>query len=211
MNTKEIVVRNDMESLEKVIKAAEEFTEAVEVMDRDARHVMLLAEETVSMITAITGDFEAKFWIEGNSESCRLHLVARTDMDAEKRRDLMSVSTSGKNESAKGFMGKIRELFETGKENYSEVSALQSDYGFGSLGYGEMGLDSSYAMTQASLVWTLSRYRESVEENMGAQESAREAWDELEKSIVANIATDVRVGILRGEITLIIEKEFGRQ
>ncbi len=208
MTTKTITVRNDMESLKEVISLAEEFTGSLNLDSRKTMHIMLLAEETVGLISAITGDFEAKFWIEGNLDSCRLHLEAQTDMDAGKRRELMSVSSTGKNESTRGIMGKIRELFETGMENYSEVSSLQSDYGFGSIGYGEMGLDSSYAMTQASLVWTLSRYKDSVEQNMSSEEAAREAWDELEKSIVANIATDVRVGILRGNITLIIEKDF---
>ena len=111
-------------------------------------------------------------------------------------------------ESAKGIMGKIRELFETGMENYQEVAALQSDYGVGTLGYGEMGLDSSYAMTQAAMVWSLNRYRGSVENNPENSETKSEAWDELEKSVVANIASDVRVGILKDKITLVIEKSF---
>ena len=39
-------------------------------------------------------------------------------------------------------------------------------------------------------------------------EQAREAWDELEKSIVANIADDVRVSVLGGSVEMVIEKQM---
>ena len=205
MNTKEITVRNDEESVRQVLALADQFAEDAKLTGRSKLHVTLLAEEAISMITAITGDFEGKFHIEGDEKGCRLHLDSKTEMDADKRRELLKVSSSGKNAAVKGIMGKIRELFETGMEDYKEVAALQSDYGIGTIGYGEMGLDSSYAVTQASLVWSLSRYRDNVESNMDSQESAQEAWDELEKSIVANIASDVKVGIMKGKVSLVIE------
>lgn len=211
MKTKEIILRNDGEGMEEALKLAEEFGISLGLEKRNALHVILLAEEAVGMVRAITGEFQANFWIEGDLRSIRLHLEASTAMNAGKRRELMSVSSTGKNESAKGIMGKIRSLFETGMENYQEVSQLQMDYGCGAVGYGEMGLDSSYAMTQTAMVWSLQRYKGSVEDGMNENgESGKEAWDELEKSIVANIATDIRVGILRDKITLIIEKSFSR-
>ena len=205
MNTKEITVRNDEESVKEVLALADQFAEDAKLTGRTKLHVTLLAEEAISMITAITGDFEGSFYIEGDEKGCKLHLDSRTSMDADKRRELLKVSSSGKNAAVKGIMGKIRELFETGMEDYKEVAALQSDYGIGTIGYGEMGLDSSYAMTQASLVWSLSRYRDNVESTMNSQESSQEAWDELEKSIVANIASDVKVGIMKGKVSLVIE------
>ncbi len=209
MKTKELNVGNDGRGLEDALVMSEEFCAALGLDKRNSSHVRLLAEEMVCMVTAITGEFEAVFWIEGNLNSCRLHLDAKTDMDAEKRRELMSVSSSGKNESARGIMGKIRELFETGMENYQEVSQLQTDYGYGNMGYGEMGLDSSYAMTQSAMVWSLELYKNNINENGGESgENAREAWDELEKSIVGNIASDVRVGILKDKVSLILEKRF---
>ena len=208
MKTKEITVGNDGRGLEDALKLAEEFTTSLGLDRRNAMHVMLLAEETVGMVRAIAGEFGATFWIDGDLNSCRIHLDASTAMNAGKRRELMSVSSTGKNESTRGIMGKIREMFETGLENYQEVAQLQMDYGIGPVSYGEMGMDSSYAMTQAAMVWSLQRYRGSVEEGKDAGPDTQEAWDELEKSIVANVATDVRVGILKDRISLVIEKSF---
>lgn len=38
--------------------------------------------------------------------------------------------------------------------------------------------------------------------------AAEEAWDELEKSIVAKLADDVQVGIRSGKVELVIRKRF---
>ena len=43
---------------------------------------------------------------------------------------------------------------------------------------------------------------------MNRDSSAREAWDELEKSVVKNIADDVRVAIRGGFVELTILKKL---
>ena len=132
-------------------------------------------------------------------------------MDYSKRQDLLSVSTSGKNEAARGIMGKIRELFEVGVQNYQEINKLQMDYGVNnSLAYGSMGIDPSNAMSQAVFTWSLQQYRTSVSDSMSDSEAAEEAWDELEKSIVANIADDIKVGIKQDVVEMTIYKKFAR-
>ena len=58
-----------------------------------------------------------------------------------------------------------------------------------------------------SLVWSLQGYKESLEDASGEQEGtgkSKEAWDELEKSIVANIADDVVVGVKKDRIDMTI-------
>jgi hypothetical protein len=49
--------------------------------------------------------------------------------------------------------------------------------------------------------WTLSRYKD-------AQKDNAEPWDELEKSIIANLADDVIVSVKGNQIEIIIEKNF---
>ena len=57
----------------------------------------------------------------------------------------------------------------------------------------------------SGMYWSLEEYRKNVEEHV---ETAEDAKDELEKSIVANLANNIRVGIRKEEIHLIIDKIF---
>ena len=56
--------------------------------------------------------------------------------------------------------------------------------------------------------WSLSRYKTSVTEDRDTKKEAEEAWDELEKSIIANIADDVIVGIKDNYVTLTVVKKL---
>ena len=64
-----------------------------------------------------------------------------------------------------------------------------------STGYGEC-IDYSY-------FWSLENYRSSVK-----KEEASEAWDELEKSVIASVADDVIVGIKGKRASIVIVKNF---
>ena len=57
-------------------------------------------------------------------------------------------------------------------------------------------LESNYDKT-----WVLSKYREQTEEGT-------EPWDELEKSIVANLADEVIVGSRTDYVDMMVVKEF---
>lgn len=74
-------------------------------------HLRLLSEETVDMVLAIAGDFDADFTISAEGKFCSVNLKAETIVDVDKRKEFLELSNSGKNESAKGFMGKVRDIF----------------------------------------------------------------------------------------------------
>ena len=207
MTTDQVYVKNDGSGLDKALHVTDGFIKKNNLSKRDSMHVRLLAEEMLGMVRAITGEFKALFWIEGNNEQCHLRLTADVEMDPNKRRELMSASTSGKNTSARGIMGKIRELVEIGMENYEDVSKLQMQYGVDPISYGMMGIDNEM-MSQAMLTWSLNQYRESVSGSRDENEAYEEAWDELEKSIVANVADDVQVGIMKDKLEMTIFKRF---
>ena len=206
MTTEQVYVKNDGEGLDKALILAENFAKTVELSTRNSIHLRLLTEEVLGMVHAITGEFKAVFWLEGDAKECRILLKADTLMDSTKRKELISASSSGKNEAAKGIMGKIRELVEVGMENFDEMGQLQMQYGVNPMAYGNMGLDNE-AMSQAMLTWSLKQYRESLSEE-SSEEYYEEAWDELEKSVVANLADDVRVGIRNDKINLTVIKKF---
>ncbi len=206
MTTEQVYVKNDGEGLDKALILAENFARTVELSTRNSIHLRLLTEEVLGMVRAIAGEFKAVFWLEGDAKECRILLKADTLMDSTKRKELISASSSGKNEAAKGIMGKIRELVEVGMENFDELGQLQMQYGVNPMAYGSMGLDNE-AMSQAMLTWSLKQYRESLAED-STEEYYEEAWDELEKSVVANLADDVRVGIRNDKLNLTVIKKF---
>ena len=169
--------------------------------DKAALHLRLLTEEMMGLLRAITGEVAADFWIEDDGAGeFRLHLVTSADMNLEMRRELLSASTSGVNAAAKGFMGKIRDLFQ---RSFEPVDSTMPDYC--SMGWMYTGVESAdVAMATAIGMWSLNRYKESLEKSSAKAEQ----WDELEKSVVAKLADEVQVSIGGSRVEMVIFKKF---
>ena len=215
MQTDRIRVASDGSGREQALREAEKFAQYVGLGPREGLRLRLLTEETLGMVTAITQQFDADFWIESTAgRLCRLHLKAKTDMNYTKKKELMAVSSSGRNEAAKGFMGKIRELIENAVySSDEEFEQLAADPKMGPMLYASMGMGDSDLMAGESMLylWSLERYRAAIEAEQEKTEetpAAEAAWDELEKSIVASIADDVRVSVSGKSVELIIEKQL---
>ncbi len=178
-------------------------TEAVaaykELDKKDSIHLALLAEEMMGMMQALTGKHEADFWIEDEDNTFRLHLLAETKMNSEMRSKLLSASTSGENIAAKGVMGKVRDLFNRILE--PSEAPLPGAYSSGWVNNASTMGAAAYAKNTAT-VWSLNRYKAS------AQSGAKEDWDELEKSIVANIADEIEIGISDDTVEMIVFKKM---
>ena len=56
--------------------------------------------------------------------------------------------------------------------------------------------------------WSLNRYRGEMERTHSHSPAAQEAWDELEKSVVANIADEIRVSIVGCDVEITVFKSF---
>ena len=67
--------------------------------------------------------------------------------------------------------------------------------------------DPGTAIHTSKYLWSLESYKKSVEQASTGDAAAKEAWDELEKSIVASIADDVKIGVSGNTVELIIEKK----
>ena len=209
MVTKKLIVDSSGSGMDEALSTADRFSVSEGLDHRIAMHVHLLAEEAVGMVRAITDEFSALFWLESTDDSrILIHLLAETDMDQEKKQALIDASKSKRNDAARGIMGKIREIVENGMYRMDEVGKLEAQYGGVPLMYSLMGsTDSSYAQS-VNYQWTLGQYRRNVEAARDEDDpAAKEAWDELEKSIVANIADDVRVSVKGSSVELVIEKK----
>ncbi|MCR5832168.1 MAG: hypothetical protein K6G67_08530 [Lachnospiraceae bacterium] len=202
----EMYVNNTEENASAALQKIDEFISHQNIDGKKMLHLRLLAEETIGMVKAMTTDFMALLWVEEEDGVYRIRLTVKTDMNKEKKSELLSVSTSGKNAAAKGFMGKIGEIIENGLLNYDNVMKLQQEYGSGYSDYIGMGMcvPGEIQMAGDPLVWSLSKYRASLDEGSDNEVHVDAAWDELEKSIVASLAKDVAVGVRKDRVDMVI-------
>ena len=170
-------------------------------------HIRLLTEEAVCMVHGIMDDFKGYFWLESKKTDkgllCRVCISAEKSAEDMQEEELLAVSTSGRNENARGFMGKIRELVRISVQKSSPEEQMYIDRMIDS--WWNMGVSSTGNIQAAMNCWSLRLYREKLaEEKM----NDTEAWDELEKSIVANLADEVKVWLRRSSTDVVIEKLF---
>ena len=195
-----ITVSNKENSLNEALAQAEKVSAYKGLTGKNALHLRLLTEEMMGLMRSITGETEGTFWIEDSNNEYCLHLQVMTPMDSKKREQLLSVSASGKNESAKGLMGKLRDFFDRGAD--ADIAPFSS-----SLMLPDMYERAS--MRAADWEWSMIRYEEALANRVKNDDaSAKEAWDELEKSVVAKVADDVKISIRGRMVEMIIIKRL---
>jgi len=166
---------------------------------KNALHLRLLTEEMMGLMRSITGEAEGKFWIEDEEGVYELHLSVTTRMTSSKREQLLSTASTGKNESAKGLMGRLRDFFDRNADE--DVASYASP----------LLLPSMYEQSTTSTLdweWSMTRYQSALTQLRASDKSAQEAWDELEKSVVAHVADDVKVSIRGGQVEMTIIKKL---
>lgn len=199
----QIALDGTEEGITQAVERADELIGILSLGEKDAMHVRLLFEEALGLLKALTGVFDAQVHFERDADECRVIVDAKTKMDITKKTDLIAVSTSGKNASAKGFMGKIADIIETGFLGYDDVMMLQETYNAGRITYGGLGMYQPASGMAPEIIWSLNNYKEGLNEAIDEDgDAAKEAWDELEKSIVASIAKDVIVGVKKDTVKL---------
>lgn len=208
MITEHIKISSSGEGMNETLAFADKLAASRGLMKKQAFHLRLLVEEMFSMVRSITGGVDAYFWIESNNRDFEIHLKSnKITLDYAKRKELLSVSTEGRNVASRGIMEKIRELVEAGLYGMEESFNLQAEYGTGMFSsYGMMQLDQG--ISDAVYLWSMEKYKKEVDINREENSEADTAWDELEKSIIANIADDVQVGVRRGNFEIIVKKKF---
>lgn len=190
MKTDVIVISNDGENMEEALAQAEKVACYKELPSRNAMHLRLLTEEMLGMMRSITGERKGAFWIEDHDGMYELHLQVETPMDFDKQERLLAASTSGKNESARGIMGKIRSFFDP-------------------MDWANAPVPVNVEGTNPVASWSISSYRQMVQKKLEENpEGAAEAWDELEKSVVSNLADDVKVSIRGRNVEMTILKRL---
>ena len=210
MQTNKLPVNSANIRLPAAMKRTEDAAMRLNLSKKEMLQLQLLVEETLGMVCAMTEDFEGAFWLEYEGRTCRVCLEVETHMSLERKEMLLALSSSGKNASRKGFMGKIADMMENGLLFYDNVGALQAQYGL-QINAAESGYTGAGGEMISYPVWTLSSYKEELSQKTEGSSPSEEAWDELEKSIVAKLSDDVTVGVKNRKAEFIIEKTFKRR
>ena len=194
MKSDVILVSSKEDRTDLVLEMTDRVADYCSLSDKNARYLRLLAEEMMGMMRAITGDVNGEFWIETKSGGqFELHLSATTQMDPLKRSRLLAASTSGMNEANRGFMGKIRAFFEP-------VEDLP------------LVLDMGPEGTVSSLNWSMQAYQQRIKEYVDeSRAGASQAWDELERSVVAHVADEVKVRIEGFSVEMTVYKKMPQE
>ena len=193
MKTDVITISSEGNNMEAALAQIDKISAYKELSPKDALTLRLLTEEVLAMMRAITGNVNGEFWIEDTDGVYELHLLVRTLVDEKIRSQLLAASSSGKNEATRGFMGKIRSFFEPA----SGVPMFSA------------GLAGGAPQMYESYSWSMEDYRDQLRQQRELdQRNSQEAWDELERSVVAKVADDVKVSIRGRNVEMTIIKNL---
>jgi len=200
MRSDVIEVSSRGEKMEAALKQADKVAAYKEMSPKNAMHLHLLTEEMMGLMRSITGDVTGKFWIEDENEEYQLHLQVEKWLTSETREKLLAASTTGKNSAAKGLMGRLRNFFEVGADEdvvaYTNPLVLP-------------GMYETAAAPKMDWEWSMVQYEEALASTRQENgETVQEAWDELEKSVVAHVADDIKVSIKGRIVEMIIYKKM---
>ena len=150
------------------------------------------------MLPNIIDDFDGELWIDFEDGVCNVNVsINIPEFNADKKEELIGIAKNKKNSAAVGIVGKIRDAIEN-------VILDEERMGMMALSAGSFGLGTGYSEgVNYAYLWRLEEYRDSVK-----KEEQAEAWDELEKSVIASVADDVIVGVKGRQAKIIIVKKF---
>ena len=197
----QIFVNGEEKGIVTAMEEASKFAAKQNFGKKERLYMRLITEELLGLLSGITNnDYRALFWVEGEANEAIFHLTAKTDMTAEKRDQLIDASSAKKNDAAVGIMGKIKDMVETAVLNFGNVNPTTSVF------Y-DAGVADTAPIDGLSLFWTLENYRKSMEA-LGTAAEEDDGWDELERSVIANIADDVHVSIRKDAVEITVFKKF---
>lgn len=161
---------------------------------------LLILEKTQAFISSfmmngLLAVRDGEFWVESNKDGYELHAQVRTkNMTESAAERLLAASTSGENDSYKGISGKICRALDwlIAQQPAEEDEPLVFD------ARNRQVLMDSYAqkMSEAlassggTVQWSFSQYIASENPDLKAEQ-----WDELERSVLSNLADDIRIGV----------------
>ena len=185
-------IEKGTKDLSAIFRECEKVAVYNELDHKQTMHLRLLCEELDGMLPEIVGDFDGDLWFDFRDGVCRLNVsIELAEINLKNKDQLLDVAKNKKNASAVGIVGKIR----SGLENFFLNEDIADGFAVSSF-YSYQDVDDSFS-------WSLEQYRKAVR-----SEKKTEAWDELEKSVIASVADDVIIGVKGKHADIVIIKKF---
>ena len=186
---------------DKIIDIAGQAADDNSLTNKQKLRLTLLTEELAKMLPNLLDYGSGEFWIENDDRNFEIHANVNLDsyLPENEMKRVLSVSRTGNNAAAVGIFNKLRIAAETMLANYSRNSEAGVVH---DTKFYEMGVHSG--SSNYMYHWSMSQLRKSAQEN-------NQEWDKLEKSIIANFADDVIVGIIKGKADITIKKWFDKE
>lgn len=203
MKTDICTISSDKSTFDAIFTEVEKSAEYNQLPKRQALQLRLLAEELVGMLPELLEVGSGMFWIENKGKDFELHASIKAErLSMYDKEDLLALSKSGENAASKGIINKIRLVAEGMLDGYLETSKATGGAEY--YNFYDMGASVPHMYTETwSSVWSLNSYKQ-----YAGGDKETEVWDELEKSIIANLADDVIVGVIGKKVDIIIKKKF---
>ena len=191
-------IENGTKDLAAILAESERVAAYNGLTHKQALQLRLLCEEVDGMLPNIIDDFEGELWIEFKDGVCKINVsIEIPELNTKKKEALIDIAKNKKNAATAGIVGKIR----NGIENFFLDDGRMEAMAFST---GSFGLENGYSeVTDYAYFWRLEEYRNSVK-----KEERAEAWDELEKSVIASASDDVIVGVKGKRAEIVIVKKF---
>ena len=184
--------------LEIIFKECEKVAVYNGLTAKQGLQLRLLCEELDGMLPNVINDFDGELWIEYEEGVCKVNVsIQMPNLDIAKKEELIGIAKSKRNAAAVGIIGKIRsavEDFLLDEMAVDTLVAMTEPYNLSA----ESGMGVNYTHC-----WSLGDYRSVVK-----KEEKAEAWDELEKSVIASVADDVIIGVKGKQADIVIIKKF---
>ncbi|MCR5626250.1 MAG: alpha/beta hydrolase [Lachnospiraceae bacterium] len=209
MRTEIVNLNSRGEGNDVVLGLAEEIAEHYSLEQKKALHLRLLTEEMIELVKSLAGDFESAVYMESNKNECELNFKVKTIMDEEKRKKILLSTDNLSGETI--ISEKVRTILETGPYLYKKGESIEEEGIIKAEAdvINEIGDDISEKKDEA-YVWSLQSYAMSSfydeENNINP-----EKWKEVRRSIIANIADDVRIYIFKDIVQVIAVYKYDEQ
>lgn len=181
---------------EAAMNETERFAQNCGLPPKKALHMRLLAEEMLGMMNGLLSVRDGEFWVEQNKDGYELHAQARTkNMTESAAARLLAASTSGENDSYKGVSGKICRALDwlIAQQPAEDDEPLVFDAHTKQVLMEDpyvQKMSESLAADSGTVQWSFSQYIESETPDLKVEQ-----WDELERSVLSNLADDIRIGV----------------
>ena len=189
-------IENGTNDLEAILIESEKVAVYNGFNQKQTLQLRLICEEIDGMLPNIIDNFEGNFWIECEDGVCKVNVsIDIPELNTTKKQELINVAKNKKNSAVVGIVGKIRNAIENFYLDKEGLELCDMTMLFNSSVEYTVGLTPVFS-------WSLSKYKDSV------NEENQEDWDELEKSIIANLADDVIVGVKGKQANIVVVKKF---